>query len=214
MSSFALREARASDSRALAELAAGSADTGQVAFSPRYRLPVVDVVRAKHPGAVGVVAEAAGHPGLVGAGWISPGTCRLGERTVPSALLHALTVHPSWRRRGIATALTAWRLARAAEQFGEETLVYAGIQEGNAASLANARRWARQVTGRLVVAPVPMRRRPPTRRPGVTVRAMRADEADVLAGVLAEQYRDCELAPCDDAGQIRAWLARSPAGTP
>ena len=163
-----VREARPEDEAGLAALALASPDGGAVAFTPEQHVPARAVAR-EHDISERVVAEVDG--AVAGVGQLDIGTCRFEGEDVRYALLSTLRVHPDYRRRGIAARLTDWRLRRAAELAGHDVVVVAYIQAGNTASVGNARRWATQVGGRLIVTPVPMRRRPPPRpRAGLTVK--------------------------------------------
>jgi hypothetical protein len=86
-------------------------------------------------------------------------------------VLSSLMVHPDYRRRGVATALTEWRLERA----GPDAVVAAAIQYGNEGSIANAKKWATQIFGKLVLTGFRASGRPP--RAGLELREPR-DDAD------------------------------------
>jgi len=92
-----------------------------------------------------VVADRDGE--LIGAAQLIVSETSLEEERRRCACLASLMVHPAYRRRGVARALTEWRLERA----GSDAVVVAAIQTGNAASLANARHWATQIFGTLVL---------------------------------------------------------------
>lgn len=203
MSPTSVRPAQASDEAALAALAERVVDGGAVAFTTRHRVPLLEAAGAH---SVGFVAESAGE--VIGAGWVRVGRCRLLGSPQPYAMLHSLAVAPEFRGRGVARALTDARLAWTAEESArrDETIVaMATIQQGNTASLANARRWATAFTGELRVTPVPVRSRPPRERPGWLVRTA----TDPLP------FDDVPGIGPDTAPEaIREWLARSVRGEP
>jgi len=206
-----LRELTAADGDALAALAAASADTGRVAFLPEYACNPLVAHRALRPGATVVGAE--GDEGLVGAAAVSAGRCLVEGREVAYALLYALAVHPDRRRQGIARALTDWRLAHARERHGEDVVVLANIQSGNAGSVANARAWARQIFGRTVQIPHRVRRRPPALG-SLEIRAPERDEWAQAAAGLNVFYRDANLHVQATAAALQSWTAESPFPTP
>src|SRR5581483_4276774 len=140
-----LRPARPEDFDGLVALALAGADTGRVSVAPRYLRNPVAAAAALRPGGLWVVAEENGQ--LVGAAQAILGERELEGERYPSAMLASLMVHREHRRRGIARALTDWRL----ERIGPDAVVVAAIQTGNEGSFANARRWATQVLGKLVV---------------------------------------------------------------
>jgi GNAT superfamily N-acetyltransferase len=216
MTAFHLRETTWDDSDALAELVSQAPDTGRIAVAPRYHAPFVDVARAVHPDGIGVVAEVPGRPGLVGSAWVRFGQCRLDDDLVPYALLNSLVVHPDFRRLGIASEMTSWRLDRVDER-DRETLVLAAIQHGNTGSQANAARWANQTTGQVAVTPVPMRSRAP--RPlravnssDVVIRAAEAADLEQLAAGIDAFYQSYNLSRPVDAQELAGWINRSPLG--
>jgi GNAT superfamily N-acetyltransferase len=150
---YELRPVRLDDFQALATLGRASADTGRVQVAVDYVRNPVDARAALNPDLEWVVADAGAE--LIGAAQVS-----LGEREVEGSLhrcacLSGLMVHPDHRRRGVATALTEWRLERA----GPDAVVVAAIQSGNVGSLANARSWATQIFGSLTIPVFPAGKR-------------------------------------------------------
>jgi GNAT superfamily N-acetyltransferase len=202
-----VREAGPRDEAGLAALAAASPDGGAVAFTPEQHVPAREIAR-DHEISECFVAEADGV--IAGTGRLDIGTCRFEGDDVRYALLSTLRVHPDYRRRGIATELTDQRLRRAAELAGRDVVAVAYIQAGNAASLGNARRWATQIGGRLVVTPVPMRRRPPRPRPGLTVQPAADTELAEIAAAIDASYAGHDFARRWDETRLAGWLAASP----
>jgi GNAT superfamily N-acetyltransferase len=143
--SYNLREARLDDFESLAALAAASADTGRIRVAVRYLANPVEVTKALRPEVRWVVAEAEGE--LIGSGQVVLHEVEVEGELHPCATLGSLMVHPAHRRKGVATALTGWRLDLA----GPAAVILAGIQTGNEGSLANANRWATQIFGTLLL---------------------------------------------------------------
>ena len=215
MADFSVRPVTVEDSEALAQLTADSPDTGKVSVAVRFHVPIVDAVRALHPEAMGVVAEAPDGAGLAGAAWVDFGRCRFEGDEAPYALLNSLTVHPGFRRRGVASELTRWRLAQV-EARDPATIVMASIQTGNRGSFANANRWAQHYSRPVLVTPVPMRRRPPRRARDayVDVRAVAEDELAQFADGVNAFYGGFSLSRRQTAEELVSWLGRTPVGRP
>jgi GNAT superfamily N-acetyltransferase len=211
MAGFALRQATHADSEELSALSKVSADGGKIAFSPHYRVPAFDAMQHHHPRNVGVIAVGEQTGQLIGAAWVSFGTCLVAGRVYPTALLHSLGVHPGWRRRGVAKAMTRWRLERI--ENADQTVVMAGIQSGNAASAANAGSWATQVLGPVKVAPVPTLTSAAHPMRGIRVRSASTDDAAEIAAGLAAASRDVDLGPAYTADSVADWLGSSYAGS-
>jgi predicted N-acetyltransferase YhbS len=142
---YVLREARSEDFEALVALSTASADTGRIRVAPKYLVNPVDAWAALKPELEWVVAEA--EDGLIGGGQVIFGEAEIEGEIYRTAALGSLMVHPAHRRQGIAKAVTRWRIDRA----GPDAVVLAGIQTGNAGSFANAKRWATQIFGKLVL---------------------------------------------------------------
>ena len=143
--SYNLREARPDDFESLAALAAASADTGQIRVAVRYLANPIEVKEALRPEVRWVVAEAEGD--LIGSAQVVLHEVEAEGELHPCATLGSLMVHPAHRRKGVATALTRWRL----ELAGPESVILAGIQAGNEGSFANANKWATQIFGALLL---------------------------------------------------------------
>jgi GNAT superfamily N-acetyltransferase len=193
-----LREARESDGDALAALAAASADTGAIRYFPRYHGNPVVAAAALEPGLRWVLAEERGT--LLGAAQISFGECELEGEVSPFALLNSLAVHRDHRRRGIARALTDWRL----EQAGD-AVVLANIQSGNEGSFANARRWATHFIGQLATPPFGMRGRAP--RSPLAFRDAAGGDWDAAAAGLARFEAGWNLRVPESGGSLEEWAS-------
>lgn len=205
-----LRRRVPGDDEALAELDRQSPDGGLIAFSSHAHVSPEDAVVGTYDEVVDVVAQDRVTGRLVGTARVSLDRCRVHGRVRPAALLGALSVHPDHRRRGIGRQLAAWRLDHAERRCGPDLVVIAEIQAGNVASVANARTWADQLVGHLVVAPVPMRSRQPRARSGVLVRGWRPDDLPEVADRLAAFAADHELSSPQDAAGLHRWLTTSP----
>jgi len=202
-----VREARPEDEARLAALAAASPDGGTVAFRSEHHVPP-DKIARDHEISEQFVAEVDGV--VAGTARLDVGSCRFEGDDVRYALLNSLQVHSDYRRRGVAAMLTDRRLLRARELAGDDVVTLAYVQSGNTASLANARRWATQVGGRLIVTPVPMRGRPPRAVAGLTVRPATEAELDEIATAIDAHYADHNFARHWDAPRLAEWLATSP----
>ncbi len=210
---FTLREAVPADDDALAHLARQAPDGGAVAFAPRLHVPARLATPPGFAHSTVVVAELSGLEDLAGTSRLRVGALRLDGELRPVALLSSLVVHPRARRRGIAAAMTRWRIERAQELAGDDVVVFANIQRGNAASSGNAQAWATTTIGPVRVVPLTMRRRPP--RPSRwSFGPVGADELDLVADRLQARSHDRQLSRDWDAGVLRQWLDASPVDVP
>jgi GNAT superfamily N-acetyltransferase len=205
---FSLRAARDGDGQALAELSAAVADTGAIRVAPHFLHDPLEVMRALRPDAEWVLAETDG--GLViGAGLVDFDDVEIEGDVYRAAHLSSLMVHADYRRRGVAKALTAWRLERA----GKDAVVVAAIQSGNEGSFANARKWATQIFGTMLVPAFKAASAPAPN--GLELREPREDaEWEGVAAGLDEFERGWNLRVPQSAHQIRTRLARSPLPEP
>jgi GNAT superfamily N-acetyltransferase len=195
--SFELRQAVPDDSEALVALARSSADTGAIRVAPLYLRNPVEVAAALNPSRIWVVADTGSE--LIGGAQITLGETEVEGTVHPSATLSSLMVHPDHRRKGIAKALTQWRLERA----GPDTVVAATIQSGNTASIANARSWASQIFGSLVI-PVFRTRSGPADSDGLDIRAPQTQaEWEQAAAGLAQFEKGWNLRTPETAASLR-----------
>jgi GNAT superfamily N-acetyltransferase len=205
---FTVRPARDGDGRALIELAAAAADTGAIRVAPHYLHDPLETSRALRPKAEWVLAET-DEGVVVGAGTVDFDEAEIEGDVHRCARLSGLMVHADYRRRGIAKALTEWRLERA----GSDAVIVAAIQSGNEGSFANARKWATQIFGTMLLPAfkVAAKRAPE----GLELRGPQNDaEWEQVASGLAEFERGWNLRIPETADAIRMRLARTPMAEP
>lgn len=169
-----LRQITADDGPAIKRLNKETPDTGAISFFTDFKYDPYETLRVLHPGFVGVVVEADGYDGLVGMGLVTFGKCQWEGKIVPYAYFNSLSVHPAYRRRGIAGRIGSWRMDAAQKWFaeaGRDGIIFAGIQGGNTGSLQTAVKWSNQrLDGRSQAGIVKMSARPPKPVEGLTIR--------------------------------------------
>ena len=167
---FSLRPLGATDGPAIAELGEQTPDTGAVAFHSRFLHDPIACLLALRPTTVGVVAEAPDGDGIAGFGLMSFGEFQYAGAVRPYAYLYSLSVHPRYRRQGLASQIGSWRVEVARQHFGEDGVIAAAIQSGNIGSLAVAETWSRQRVDRSQAVVAKTRSKPPEPRSGLHVR--------------------------------------------
>jgi GNAT superfamily N-acetyltransferase len=203
---YELRPARADDFAGLVALATASADTGAIRVAPKYIRNPVEAAAALTPELEWVVAESG--DGLIGGGQMISSEMIVEGELYRCAFLGSLMVHPDHRRRGIARALTQWRLDRA----GEDAVIAAGIQTGNKGSVANARHWATQIFGKLILPGFRVKKgfSPP---PGIELREPRDEgEWEAAAAGLARFEDGWNLRLPETGASLRERSSRTFAG--
>lgn len=160
---------------------------------------------------VGVVAEVAGFDGLAGMATVTFDDLLFEGHRRPSAYLASLKVHPRFRRQGLGWQLARWRVERARAEIGPDGVIITGLERGNDASRATARKWCREFFEPVSVAIMPTRSRPPRPIKGITVRrALQSDFAQI-AEKQNSFYQNYNLyAPCTPE-TLAGWLEHSPA---
>lgn len=202
--SYELREARPDDYEGLAALAEASADTGRIRVALKYLRNPVEAWAALKPELQCVVAEAEDGQ-LIGTGQLIVYEAEIEGELRPCATLGSLMVHPAHRRRGVATALTSWRLDRA----GADTVVVAGIQTGNEGSFANARKWSTQIIGTVLLPAFKVKRGAKAPR-GLEIREPQDDsEWDEAAEGLAGFQRGWNLRVARTAAALKERAGRT-----
>jgi GNAT superfamily N-acetyltransferase len=223
---FTLRPFEPGDGPAIGALLAAEAATTAVAMTTRYHHDVYASLLVQHPDVIGVVATAPGYQGLVGMATAFLDEVQVEGQLYPRAQLENLKVRHDVRRQGLGRRLAVWRIDAARRRFGGPGVLMAGVEGTNAASLATARSWARQIMGplRIVIGPSQAGN---VRLGDVTVRDIDdADLEEVVAGSnafhagtnlyprLTQDLLRTWLAPVDPGGRVRQYrVAVSPAGS-
>ncbi len=213
MPEFTLRPMEPTDGPAIDAIIREEAQTTSISMTTSYKHDVYQSLMAQHPSLFGVVAETAGVDGLAGFA-----TAFLDEVTVaghpyPTAHLENLKVRSALRRQGLGARLAAWRIEEAERRFSSEGVLTAAIESSNAASIATARHWARQIVGpvRLRIAR-PSATPPPER--GLSVRPLRDDDAEQVVAGISSFYAAHDLVPVTSASSLAASLASTSLGEP
>ncbi|MBI2953408.1 MAG: GNAT family N-acetyltransferase [Chloroflexi bacterium] len=133
-----IREARPEDAPALIELERLCPEMGRAAVRIDLRVDHFGLA-SRYPGSRGYVALADDGSAIIGTVFSSVAPTQLNGRLLPAAYLFSLRVHPSYRRRGVASTLIAHACERALVEVGALT-AWAAIVEGNDASLQTAER--------------------------------------------------------------------------
>jgi ribosomal protein S18 acetylase RimI-like enzyme len=211
-SDFTLRAMVPSDGPALATLGEQTPETGMVSLHSRFEFDPYETLLALRPGTIGVVAETADHPGLVGMCLLSFGECWFEGTIRPSAYLYSLSVHPDYRRRGLGSRLTTWLANAAHERYGDDGVMYAGTQPGNVASQRTMESWATQRFDRVSAVVQKPRSKPPEPPSGWVARPAEAGELEEIAERRNAFYGEYDLYSPESAASIAAWRAQSPFG--
>jgi GNAT superfamily N-acetyltransferase len=208
-----LRQIQSDDGPKVAALGEQTPDTGVVAFRNHFLYDPYASTMALHRNATGVVVEASDHDGIVGMGMMSTGECQYNDILRPFAYLFSLSVHPDYRRQGIASQIAAWRIDKARKMLGDDAVIFAGIQKGNEGSLRNAAKWSTQrIDGRTTAGVVKMRSSPPRLLPGLEVRPAEKNDYEEIVHKQQDFYRDFNLYPPRDAETLYEWHSAAPFG--
>ena len=211
---FTLRAMVSTDGPALSALGEQTPETGAVSMHSRFERDPYETLLALRPGTIGVVAETADHPGLVGLCLMSFGRCWFEGAIRPSAYLYSLSVHPDYRRRGLASRLTARLVGEARERHGDDVVIYAGTQPGNVASQQTMKSWATQRFDRMIAVVKKPRAKAPRPSSGWVARPAEERELEEIATRRNAFHDGYNLYSPETAASIAAWRAHSPFGFP
>ena len=200
-----LRPLAPTDGNLIARLREESPDTGRVGAATYFVHDPYETLVNLHPGTIGVVAEVPEYDGLVGSGLLRFGQANYEGAVRPFAYLYGLSVHPDFRRRGIASALANWRVDKARERSGADTVIYAGIQASNQGSFSTAKRWMRQRFDRMTMGVFSVRGSPPVPVHGLEVRPAAPADYEQIVEKQNHFYRNFNLYSPQTADDFAAW---------
>jgi len=205
---FTLRSFTPADGPAFAELLLAAPDTGRITLTLHYLGDPYESMRVRQgDDFLGVVAEAPGHEGLVGAGLVRFGRMQLEGRLYPYAYLNTLIVHPDFRRQGIATALVNWRVQAARERLGEDAVIWAHIQQGNIGSVRTVTKYLPQmIPDRQLGIPMTARSKPLKSKTDWQVRDASAADLPAIARRLNDFYRDYNFYEPQTSDSLSQWI--------
>lgn len=210
-SEISLKQFMPIDSDAYASLMAASPDTGRISVSQHFELDAYQALAAMHGDFAGVVAEHSGFRGLVGGGLVTFGKCQFEGEIRSYALLNTLVVHPSFRRRGIASQLAQWRFDYARQKVGSEGIIWAIIQRGNIGSELTARKWQGQfLKNRLTLIPLKPRTAPPKLIHDYQIQRVPPDKFKLVSERLGSFYKSYNMYTPKSEAELTAWLSRTP----
>ena len=171
---FTLRELQPSDNLALVKLI--TEFDGDL--TTRFQVdPYLAILSGTEFRTRGVVVECAGYEGLVGMGTVRFSNVQYNDEVLPLAFLDGLKVHKDFRGNGLGYQIASWRIQKAREEFGEQSVIATGMLHDNHASHAVASKWCREFAeSALDVRFVPMLTRRPKTLTGLTVREIEFDE--------------------------------------
>lgn len=199
---------QAADYAQFSALARESPDTGLIHFSAEHVVPPDEADNALGVEAQIFVAWSDGEP--VGAADVIFGNVQYEGEPRPAALLGSLMgglmVHPRYRRRGVASALAAHRVAVARERLGPGAVVLADIQQGNIGSLRTAAKWCNAQSRPFVTTATRVGASAPADGPFSVRPATSEDIAEILDG-LQEFYASANFYRPQDSTTLRKWIA-------
>ena len=180
---YKLRPMESRDSAAYTQLMADSPDTGLITVQVIFKEDPHEMLMKRRIGQIVVVAETPDGK-VVGSGAADARPVFFKKQPVQAVHLHNLLVAPEYRQRGVATALAQWRIKWARENYGENVLIFAEIQQNNIASFRNASKWATGFSTQRESGFLPVFHNPPKPMPGIEVReAVEADYPTIVEGL-------------------------------
>ena len=188
---FTLRELEPSDGLAVAKLIT-EFDSD---LTTRFQVdPYLAILSGTEFRTRGVVVECAGYDGLVGMGTVRFSQVQYNDEVLPLAFLHGLKVHKDFRGHGLGYQIASWRIQKAREEFGEQSVIATDMLYDNQASHAVANKWCREFAESALDVPFV---RTVTRRPkslaGVNVREIALDEYEEFTQKQNHFYRQYNL---------------------
>ncbi|HEX2911043.1 MAG TPA: GNAT family N-acetyltransferase [Chloroflexia bacterium] len=211
-----IQAATAADSLGMKELQEIAIQEGVI--QTRIEVLVEDAYNAyeaDRPGSQTLLAYLPGTSVPVGtiAGWPHLVYYAGNSEPVQAVLVNRLTVHPNYRKQGIAKALWNELKHWIKATFGEEVLVYGYYQKGNVASKAWFHSAGGKFTGREVLLtpaktlPLPQPANPSSPIPGYDVRKATTNDYEAVVNGLNRFYSEYDFYRPEEAASLGEWLA-------
>lgn len=190
---FNIREITADDSETLRHLFESNPDGGDIQFAPQFKTKdPYEMYQRMLPAEklVGFIAETPdGDP--AGAGFMQLADARVGGELRPRAYLAGLVVDHDYRGMGLGKRLAAERVHYAEQEAEDDVVIAAGIQDGNAPSMAVASSWADGFPYEFVNHSIELREDLPTT--AYDVRSIEDSELGAFVTEINDFYSDAEM---------------------
>ncbi len=206
------RHMRQEDDAAYNELLQVSPEKGMISIQTVYKTDQspYEVLTRRQGQQVFVAEVPEGMEGagkVIGSGACDPRNVWFEGKPTQAVHLHSLLVHPQYRHKGIATSLVQARISWAREQFGENVLIFAELQQDDMASFKSAAKWATDFTQPRESGFLPTRGAEPHNHDGYVAReAEEADYPDIVEG-LNNFNRDVDFTRVVDVDRLHRNLS-------
>jgi ribosomal protein S18 acetylase RimI-like enzyme len=201
-----IRDVEPSDESALAALEREAPESARLMVQIEPRVGYFDLF-GRYQGVRGFVATDGEAARILGVLFSSVAPTQLNGAVVPGAYLFSLRVHPTMRRRGIASALIVHACERARTEAGAE-VAWAAVREGNDASLRTFAEVGFVRLRDLGVRIIPPIFGPPRVDPRLLIRPATGEDLPLLAGVLNRAHAAHNFwRPCTTEGLATALMA-------
>jgi len=201
-----VREARPDDNAALLDLALACPMEGDMALAISREPDFFALNQLEGSDWRVGVAEADGR--VVGCVMAAARNTYLHGRVQRTLYAGDLKVHPMYRRRGVADALTEWASGALAEIGGPDTPTLITVLAGNRAMERRATIYSRFATIRAFSIPLLWTRSADTRR--VTVRRAAPSDLDEMIALWRRVAVGRQFAPAFDVGELAGWISSAP----
>ncbi len=139
---------------------------------------------------------------VIGSGACDPRLIWFEGQKIKAVHLHSLLVHPTYRHRGIATTLVQARIDWAREQYGENVMIFAELQQDSMAAFKNAAKWATDFTQPRETGFLLARSTEPSNSGHWTVREAREADYDAIIKGLNDFNHDVDFTRVADYGRL------------
>jgi predicted N-acetyltransferase YhbS len=207
---FNLRQMQPTDSKSVNDLISGFDGDMLTSFQVDAYEAIVSGTKYETQG---VVAEVEGPDPLAGMGTLRFSKVQFNGRVLPLAFLDGLKVAPNFRRQGLGFQIANWRVQKARERFGDECVIGTGMEVGNLASRATAKKWCREfidLAAEIFIQP--NHTKEPKASDEVIVRELEENEYKQFADEQNNFYKDYNFYEHGNADSIKAALEVNPGG--